>query len=49
MVPDGLLYRVSGSYAVEKMGSGRRYLIGADEPEKLAEFVNNRLRIANEK
>ncbi|MHA1608259.1 MAG: hypothetical protein ACTSWP_12145 [Candidatus Freyarchaeota archaeon] len=43
-MPDGLLYRVSGSYAVEKMGSGRRYLAGADEPEKLAELVDNRLR-----
>jgi hypothetical protein len=43
-VPRGWLYRVSGSYAVEiKMKSGKRYLIGSDEPQKLADFINEQI------
>jgi hypothetical protein len=44
MTPKGWLYRVSGSHVVEiNMKDGRQYLIGTDEPDKLASFINEQL------
>ena len=44
IVPHGWLYRVSGFHAVEIiMKDGSRYLVGTDEPQKLAAFINERL------
>jgi|GEM_PF-371057 hypothetical protein len=38
-IPNGWLYRVSGSYAVEIHIGSKRYLIGSDDPQKLLEFI----------
>ena len=40
ITPKGWLYNVSGFYSVQiKMKSGKRYLIGTDEPEKLKAVI----------
>ncbi len=40
ITPNGILYNVSGFLAVEiEMKSGRKYRIGTDEPEKLAQAI----------
>lgn len=45
ITPDGWLCRVSGSDAVKiNLRSGEQYLIGTDEPQNLAEFINGRLQ-----
>ncbi|RKY85416.1 hypothetical protein DRQ09_07330 [candidate division KSB1 bacterium] len=45
IVPGGWLYRVSGFYAIEiNMKNGKRYLIGTNEPQNLAEFINKLLK-----
>ncbi len=43
-IPGGWLFNVSGLRAVElRMKTGRRYRIGTDEPEKLANAINTAL------
>ena len=45
IVSNGWLYRVSGSYAVEiNIKNGKQCLIGTDEPQKLADFLNKQLK-----
>lgn len=40
ITPHGILYNVSGFLAVEiEMKSGKKYRIGTDEPEKLAQAI----------
>lgn len=39
-IPHGWMYNVSGLYAVEiQMKNGKRYRIGTDVPEELAQFI----------
>ncbi len=45
-IPGGWLYNVSGSWSVQlDMKNGRMYRIGTAEPQKLEQFVKNRLSL----
>lgn len=47
LTPHGWLFNVSGLEAVElEMNNGKRYRIGTDEPNRLAEAIHDRLRTA---
>ncbi len=45
LTPHGWLYNVSGTRGVEiELKSGKKFRLGSDEPEKLAEVIDNGIR-----
>ena len=46
LTPHGWLYNVSGMYAVEiTLRSGKKYRIGTDEPDRLAEAIRDNIKM----
>ena len=46
LTPHGWLYNVSGLHAVEiTLRSGKKYRIGTDEPDRLAEAIRNNIKM----
>ncbi len=45
LTPHGWLYNVSGTRGVEiELKSGKKFRLGSDEPEKLAQIIDNGIR-----